>query len=116
MKFTCNRDLLREGLDIVSRAIPAKSNYAALECVLIEVSEDLILTGSDNDISITYQVAAIIEEIGSVLVNARIFSDIVRKLPDIYVTVETSTTGKKLISLMILTKLLICPVRRSEIS
>ncbi len=96
MKFTCNRDLLREGLDIVSRAIPAKSNYAALECVLIEVSEDLILTGSDNDISITYQVAAIIEEIGSVLVNARIFSDIVRKLPDIYVTVETSTTGNGL--------------------
>ena len=94
MKFTCNRDLLREGLDIVSRAIPAKSNYAALECVLIEVSEDLILTGSDNDISITYQVAAIIEEIGSVLVNARIFSDIVRKLPDNQVVIETSVNFK----------------------
>lgn len=93
MKFTCNRDLLSEGISIVQKAIPSKSNYSALECILIEVSEDLILTGSDGDISITYQVAAIIEEIGSLLVNARIFSDIIRRLPDIYVTIETAPAG-----------------------
>ena len=93
MKFTCNRDLLSEGISIVQKAIPSKSNYPALECILIEVSEDLILTGSDGDISITYQVAAIIEEIGSLLVNARLFSEIIRKLPDVYVTIETAPAG-----------------------
>ncbi len=94
MKFTCNRDLLAEGLSIVQKAIPNKSNYPALECVLIDVSEDLILTGSDTDLSITYQVPVmIIEEIGQTLVNAKVFCDIVRKLPDIFVTIETADNG-----------------------
>lgn len=94
MKFTCNRDLLAEGLTIVQKAIPNKSNYPALECVLIDVSEDLVLTGSDTDLSITYQVPVmIIEEVGSTLVNARVFSDIIRRLPDLYVTIETSGVG-----------------------
>ncbi|MCR5056957.1 MAG: DNA polymerase III subunit beta [Clostridia bacterium] len=98
MKFTCNRDMLAEGLSIVQKAIPSKSNYPALECVLIDVSEDLILTGSDTDLSITYQVPVmIIEEIGTALVNARVFYDIVRRLPDIYVTIETQEKGGNLI-------------------
>ncbi|MBP5311347.1 MAG: DNA polymerase III subunit beta [Clostridia bacterium] len=98
MKFTCNRDLLAEGLSIAQRAIPSKSNYPALECVLIDVSEDLVLTGSDTDISITYQVPVmIIEEIGSALVNAKFFYDIIRKMPDIYVTIETAEKGGNLV-------------------
>ena len=98
MKFTCNRDLLAEGLSIVQRAIPSKSNYPALECVLINVSEDLVITGSDTDISITYQVPVmIIEEIGSALVNARFFYEVIRKMPDIYVTIETAERGGNLV-------------------
>ena len=90
--------MLAEGLSIVQKAIPSKSNYPALECVMIDVSEDLILTGSDTDISITYQVPVmIIEEIGSVLVNAKVFYDIVRRLPDIYVTIETQENGGNLV-------------------
>lgn len=97
MKFTCSRDLLAEGLNIVQKAIPGKSNLPVLECVLIDVSEDLVLTGSDTEISINYQVSAIIEEIGSVAVPAKVFADIVRKLPDIWVTVETSENNSYLI-------------------
>jgi len=97
MKFTCNRDNLIEGIGIVQKAIPSKSNTPVLEGILIEVSEDLILTGSDSEISITYQVPAIIEEIGGVVVQARTFCDIIRKLPDIYVTIETSSDGNELI-------------------
>lgn len=97
MKFTCSRDILSEGLGIVQRVIPTKSNVSALEGVLIEIKEDLILTGTDNEISITYQVPAIIDEIGSVLVSAKSFADIVRKLPDIYVHCETSANGNSLL-------------------
>ncbi len=97
MKFTCNRDNLIEGLNIVQKAIPSKSNTPVLEGILIEVSEDLILTGSDSEISITYQFPAIIEEIGGVVVSSKTFCDIIRKLPDIYVTVETSSDGSELI-------------------
>ncbi len=64
MKFTCNRDALIEGISIVQKAIPGKSTLPVLEGILIEVGEELILTGSDNDISITYEVPSIIEEIG----------------------------------------------------
>lgn len=97
MKFTCNRDNLIEGIGIVQKAIPSKSNTPVLEGILIEVSEDLILTGSDSEISITYQVPAIIEEIGGVVVSSKTFGDIIRRLPDIYVTIETSADGGTLI-------------------
>ncbi len=90
MKFTCNRDNLIEGINIVQRAISTKSTMAVLEGILIEVGEELKLTGNDNDLGITYEVPAIIEEIGSILVSSKTFGDIIRKLPDIYVTVETS--------------------------
>ena len=97
MKFTCTRDNLIEGLNIVQKAIPGRSNTPVLEGLLIEVSEDLILTGSDSEISITYQFPAIIEEIGGVVVSSKTFCDIIRKLPDMYVTVETSADGNDLI-------------------
>lgn len=96
MKFTCSRDLLTEGLNIVQRAIPGKSNLPVLEGVLIDVGDDVILTGTDSEMSITYQVGAIIDEVGSIVVSAKNFSDIVRKLPDIYVTCETSDNGNQL--------------------
>ena len=97
MKFTCNRDIFIEALNAVQRIIPSKSNTPVLEGFLIEVGEDIIITGSDGEVSITFEVAAIIEEIGSVVVSAKIFGDIVRKMPDVYVTVETSSKNNSLL-------------------
>jgi len=97
MKFTCSRDLLLDGLNIVQRAVPGKSNLSILEGVLLEVKEDVILTCTDSEVSINYQVGAIIEEIGSIVVSAKVLSEIVRRLPDIYVTCETSSNGSTLI-------------------
>ena len=97
MKFTCNRDALIEGINIVQKAIPGKSTLPVLEGILIEVGEELILTGSDNDISITYEVPSIIEEIGGVVVSSKTFGEIIRKLPDIYLTIETAEEGRSLI-------------------
>lgn len=96
MKLTCNRDNLIEGINIVQKAVPSKSTTSVLEGILIEVGEELKLTGNDGDFGIVYEVPGIIEEIGSIVVNSKTFGDIIRKLPDIYVSLETSQNGNVL--------------------
>lgn len=96
MKFTCNRDDLIAGINIVQKAVPLKSTADILQGILIEVGEELRFTGNDNEFGIVYEIPAIIEVIGSVVVNSKTFGDIVRKLPDIYVTVETINDGSML--------------------
>jgi DNA polymerase-3 subunit beta len=96
MKLTCNRDALIEGINIVQKAVPSKSTMSVLEGILIEVGEELRLTGNDNEFGIVYEVPGIIEEIGSIVVNSKTFGDIIRKLPDIYVSLETDDEGNML--------------------
>jgi len=93
MKFTCNRDNLIEGINIVQKAVPTKTSMSVLEGILIQVYEELKITGNDLELGIEYEVPAIIEEIGSIVINSKTFGDIVRKLPDVYVTLETSNTN-----------------------
>ena len=93
MKLTCNRDNLIEGINIVQKAVPSKSTISILEGILIEVGEEVRLTGNDSDFGIVYEVPGIIEEIGSIVVNSKTFGDIIRKLPDVYVSLETDNTG-----------------------
>ena len=97
MKLTCNRDNLIEGLNIVQKAVPSKSTISILEGILIEVGEEVRLTGNDNDFGIVYEVPGIIEEIGSIVVNSKTFGDIIRKLPDVYVSLETDNSGSILL-------------------
>lgn len=97
MKFTCNRDNLVEAVNVVQRAISGKTTMPILEGILIEVVEELKMTANDLDLGITYEIPAIIEEVGSVLVSSKTFGDIVRKLPDIYVTIETSDVNNLVI-------------------
>lgn len=96
MKLTCNRENLISGVNIVQKAVPAKSTAEILQGILIEVGEELRFTGNDNEFGIVYEIPAIIEEIGSIVVNSKTFGDIVRKLPDIYVTLETINDGAML--------------------
>ena len=96
MKLTCNRANLISGVNIVQKAVPAKSTAEILQGILIEVGEELRFTGNDNEFGIVYEIPAIIEEIGSIVVNSKTFGDIVRKLPDIYVTLETINDGAML--------------------
>lgn len=93
MKLTCNRENLVSGLNIVQKAVPSKTTADILQGILIEVGEELRFTGNDNEFGIVYEVPAIIEEIGSIVVNSKTFGDIIRKLPDIYVTLETENNG-----------------------
>ncbi len=98
MKLTCNRDNLIEGINVVQKAVPSKSTLGILECILIEVGEEVRLTGNDNEFGIVYEVPGIIEEIGNLAVNSKTFGDIIRKLPDVYVSLETDDSGNLLIT------------------
>lgn len=100
MKFSINRQLFLNQLTDVSRAISGKSPIEVLTGVKLEVlPNQLILTGSDSEISIVsviessdenYQLN--IESTGSIILPARIFNEIIRKLPHNQLTIETQPT------------------------
>ncbi|WP_054252899.1 DNA polymerase III subunit beta [Neofamilia massiliensis] len=90
MKFTINQQKLNESISIVQRAISSKAISKELEGVLLQIEgSKLKLTGTDAEIiSIeTYVDCQVIEE-GSTLVNARLFGDIIRKLPNDDIEIE----------------------------
>lgn len=83
MKFTCIRSELSEALQNVSRAVSSKAALPALEGILIKAYDNkLELTGYDLEIGITTSIDATISEQGEIVVGAKLFSDIVRKLPE----------------------------------
>lgn len=86
MKFTINRNLFIENLNNVMRAISSRATIPILSGIKIDLSEDeLILTGSDTDISIEIKIPVNedlrVESTGSIVLQARFFSEIVKRLP-----------------------------------
>lgn len=83
MKLVFQKDTLMNGINIVSKAIPSKTTMNILECILIDSSSDEIrLTGNDMELGIETKVEGTILERGTIALEAKIFSDIIRKLPD----------------------------------
>ena len=83
MKFTCNKSDMTEAVNIVLKAVPGKTTMPILECVVIEAAGDQIkLTTNDMQLGIETRFPAQIEEDGIILVNAKMISDIIRKLPE----------------------------------
>lgn len=90
MKIICSKSNLLKGVNIVSKAVPSKTTMPILECILIDASNDVIkLTANDMELGIETVVEGEIINNGIVAIDARIFSDIVRKLPDSEVIIET---------------------------
>lgn len=86
MKFSINRNLFIENLNNVMRAISSRATIPILSGIKLDLSEDeLILTGSDTDISIEIKIPVSddlnVESTGSIVLPARFFSEIVKKLP-----------------------------------
>lgn len=89
MKFTCNKKELTDALNNVTRAVPQKSPMQFLECVKFYLDANkLTLTGYDMELAIVTSLEVNSTDHGIILLNARLFSDIVRKLPQDTVTVE----------------------------
>ena len=90
MIFTCKKQLILEGISIVQKAITGKSTVPILEGIYINAtSEGLTLIGSDMDVSIETKVDADVLEIGSIVIDAKIFGEIIRKLPNSTIKIET---------------------------
>lgn len=90
MKIICNKSNLVEGVNIALKAVPSKSTMSILECLIIEVKNDTIkLIANDMELGIETFVTGNIVETGTIAINAKLFSEIIRKLPDSSVTIET---------------------------
>jgi DNA polymerase III subunit beta len=90
MKFICEKQKLQEGISISSKAITGKTTMPILEGLYITAKKDgLTIIGSDMDVSIETKVDANVQEEGMLVIDARIFGEIIRKLPNSEVTIET---------------------------
>lgn len=90
MKFKCSQNVLTKALNIVSKAVTSRTTMPILKGILLEVSENGILKMSASDLDITIEETIQVEETepGSVVVQSKLFGDIIRKLPNADVTVE----------------------------
>lgn len=99
MKFVCSKSNLVTGLQIVSKAVPSKTTMSVLECILVDATEGIIkFIANDMELGIQTVVEGNIIERGFIAIDAKIFVDIVRKLPDNDVTIESDSSNKVTIS------------------
>lgn len=90
MRFRALRTDLSSAVSNVSRAVSAKATIPALEGVLIKAyNGSLEISGYDLEIGIVTSIEAIVMEEGEIVVSARLFNDIIRKLPEEIVSIET---------------------------
>lgn len=90
MIFICEKQKLQEGISIVQKAITGKSTMSVLEGIYINANkEGLTLIGSDMDVSIETKVEADVMNEGSIVIDAKIFGEIIRKLPNSDIKIET---------------------------
>lgn len=97
MKISCEKSDLLTGLNIALRAVPSKTPYSILESFLIDASDGIKIIASDNEMIIETMVTGKIEEPGKIAVDARLFGEIVRKLPENVITINTNEKFKVLI-------------------
>lgn len=99
MKIICKKADLARGVSIVSKSVPSKTNMPILECILLDASGKKIkLMANDMELGIETCVEGKMIESGKVAINARIFTEIVRKLPDSDITIETDSNYQTVIT------------------
>ena len=90
MKISLDKDILLDSLNTVSHAVASRSTQQILECILIKADDSMSVYGNDLELGIeSSEIEAEIEEPGSVALEARIFLDIVRKMPAGLIRIET---------------------------
>ncbi|MCB6201239.1 DNA polymerase III subunit beta [Extibacter muris] len=99
MKIICSKSNLVKGVSIVSKAVPSKTTMPILECILIDATTDIIkLTANDMELGIQTEIEGEIAERGMIAIDAKIFSEIVRKLPDNDIVIETDANLQTVIT------------------
>ena len=83
MKIVCEKEKLLKGINSVINGVASKTTMPILEGILIQTNDNEIkLTTYDLEIGIEYIMECEVKEQGSTVVNAIMFSEIIRKLPD----------------------------------
>ena len=83
MKIICEKDKLLKAINSVTKAVASKTTMPVLEGILIQTNDNEIkLTTYDLEIGIEYILECDVKEQGATVVNATMFSEIIRKLPD----------------------------------
>lgn len=99
MKLVCSKSNLLSGVQIVSRAISNKTTMSILECIMVDATKGVItLTANDMDLGIETIIEGDIVEKGMIALDAKIFLEIVRKLPDSEIKIETDSSCKTFIT------------------
>ena len=94
MRFTCEKSMLSMGLGIASRTVAQKSSLSVIEGILCRAGHGVSLTGYNMETAITYCVEAEVTEPGQCILPARLFGDIIRRLPEGPVTVLVDESFK----------------------
>lgn len=90
MKFTCEQVILTKALNTVSKAVSSRTTIPTLKGILLEVKENnLILTASDMDLTIETSIPVENTENGSIVVPAKLFNEVIRKMPHDYINITT---------------------------
>ena len=91
MKFSCEKALLQNAITVTSRAGAQKSSIPALEGLLLRAGEEgLTVSGYNMQTGIRSKVSAGVEEAGEIVLNARLFGDIIRRMPDDLITLASN--------------------------
>lgn len=99
MKLVCSKSNLLNGVQIVSKAVSNKTTMSILECIMVDATDGMIkLTANDMDLGIETIIEGEIVEKGFIALDAKIFLEIVRKLSDSDITIETDASFKTLIT------------------
>ena len=99
MKIVCTKSNLLTGVQTVSKAVPNKTTMSILECILVDTTDGVIkLTANDMELGIETVIEGEISEKGMIALDAKIFLEIVRKLPDNDITIETDPSFKTTIT------------------
>ncbi len=99
MKFVCNTRELSAACNNVIRAVSTKVTIPTIEGILIECGSDtLSLTGYDFEFGINTTLSVDVVEPGGIIINAKVLCNIIAKLSDEEVTVETNGTSVSIIS------------------
>ena len=94
MRFTCEKSMLVQGLNIAGRTVAQKSSLSAIEGILCKAGLGLSLTGYNMETAITYNVDAEVTDPGECILPAKLFGDIIRRLPEGPVTVVVDESFK----------------------
>ncbi len=90
MKFKCQQQSLAKAINIVSKAVALRTTIPVLKGILIKAQKDSItLYASNLDIAISNKIEAEVEEEGFAVVTAKLFGNIIRKMPSGEIDIQT---------------------------